>query len=294
MSVTILSDIKGKFQEGDFVWSIIILCGIVFLITFTVNIIGISLGNATLMDIVSAYFAIPLSFQQFVTQPWTLFTHVFFHRGPGHLFVNVLMFYWFGQIYQLYLGNKYGWKIFIGGGVFGGLAAFFAFQALPFLRPAAIYTNLVGASGGIEAIAFAATAINPEHEIRLLFIGRVKLKYIALFSLLLNYLGVLGGNAAGVIAHLGGAAWGYWYMREIQKGRDVLGSLTTIKKMFDRKPSMKILRNETQTMASESKQPQSDKTQEQLDAILDKISSSGYDSLSQEEKTFLFQYSSTK
>jgi hypothetical protein len=151
-------------------------------------------------------------------------------------------------------------------------------------------SNLVGASGGVEAIVFAVTAINPEHEINLLLFGRVKLKYIALFSLLLNYLGIAGGNSAGVIAHLGGAVFGYFYMRQIQEGRDLLAFSAAFKKLFQRKPKMKVVRVNMQERKREEPHAPTDKTQERLDAILDKIGQSGYDSLSKEEKDFLFQY----
>lgn len=287
---TFVEDIKDKFREGDFVWSIIVVCGVVFVLQHTISLIGLSIDNATLTDIATPFFALPLSLTGFIHKPWTAFTNIFFHRGLGHIFSNLLMLFWFGQIYQLYLNNKYGWKIFIGGGVFGGLLALLAYQVVPFLKAGADLSNLVGASGGIEAIVFAVTAINPEHEINLLLIGRVKLKYIALFSLLLNYLGIAGGNSAGVIAHLGGAAFGYFYMRQIQEGRDVLAFLAAFKKLFQRKPKMKVVRVNMQERKREEPHAPTDKTQERLDAILDKIGQSGYDSLSKEEKDFLFQY----
>jgi membrane associated rhomboid family serine protease len=287
---TFAEEIKSKFREGDFVWSIIVVCGAVFVLQHTLSLIGLSLGNAALTDIATPFFALPLSLSGFIHKPWTVFTNIFFHRGLGHIFSNLLMLFWFGQIYQLYLNNKYGWKIFIGGGVFGGLLALLAYQVVPFLKGAAAFSNLAGASGGVEAIVFAVTAINPEHEINLLVIGRVKLKYIALFSLLLNYLGIAGGNSAGVIAHLGGAAFGYFYMRQIQEGRDVLAFSTAFKKLFQRKPKMKVVHVNMQERKPVIPHAPTDKTQERLDAILDKIGQSGYDSLSKAEKDFLFQY----
>lgn len=287
---TFVEDIKDKFREGDFVWSIIVVCGVVFVLQHTVGLIGLSIDNAVLTDITTPFFALSLSLSGFIHKPWTVFTNIFFHRGLGHIFSNLLMLFWFGQIYQLYLNNKYGWKIFIGGGVFGGLLALLAYQVIPFLKDVADLSNLVGASGGIEAIVFAVTAINPEHEINLLLIGRVKLKYIALFSLLLNYLGIAGGNSAGVIAHLGGAAFGYFYMRQIQEGRDLLAFTHLFKSLFQRKTKMKVTHSNTQPKTNVTPHVPTDKTQERLDAILDKIGQSGYDSLSKEEKDFLFQY----
>jgi len=288
-----IAEIQDRFRKGDFVCMIIVICLIVFVLEHTIGLIGLALQNDLLLNITSYYFALPLSLHAFLLKPWTIFSNLFFHRGLGHVFFNLLTLFWFGQIYQLYLNNKYGWKIFIGGGVFGGLLALLAYQFVPFLSGSASLSNLVGASGGIEAIIFAVTAINPEHEISLILIGRVRLKYIALFSLLLNYLGIAGANSAGVIAHLGGAGFGFFYMKQIQNGQDFFGFTKTIKKWFQPKSKLKVAYNEpfNKVKTSVSK---TNEIQERLDLILDKINQSGYDSLSKEEKAFLFQYSNSE
>jgi membrane associated rhomboid family serine protease len=283
---SVVEDLKYKFMQRDSLWIIIILCLSIFVIDQTFHLIGLIFSIESFSVLLKKYFALPLSIE-FAYKPWTLFSYIFLHAGLFHVGVNMLMLFWFGMIYQLYLGNKYFTKVFIGGGIAGGLLALIAYLSLPFLQKSS--SLLVGASAGVEAIVFASTAINPEHEVRLLLFGRVKLKYIAFFSLLLNYLSIAGSNSGGVIAHLGGALFGYLYMKQLQSGTDIFSFLNFWSKI--KNPSKKIkvsYRNDTQTLFTPQK---SDTSQEKLDAILDKISQSGYDSLSKEEKEFLFHYS---
>jgi membrane associated rhomboid family serine protease len=283
---SVVQDLKYKFMQRDSLWIIIILCLSIFVIDQTFHLIDLIFSIESFSVLLKKYFALPLSIE-FAYKPWTLFSYIFLHAGLFHVGVNMLMLFWFGMIYQLYLGNKYFTRVFIGGGIAGGLLALIAYLSLPFLQKSS--SLLVGASAGVEAIVFASSAINPEHEVRLLLFGRVKLKYIALFSLLLNYLSIAGSNSGGVIAHLGGALFGYLYMKQLQRWTDIFSFLNFWSKI--KNPSKKIkvsYRNDTEPLFTPQK---SDTNHEKLDAILDKISQSGYDSLSKEEKDFLFHYS---
>jgi membrane associated rhomboid family serine protease len=283
---SVVEDLKYKFLQRDSLWVIIIICASVFFFDKTLHLVGLIIGSSDTSFFLKQYFSLPLSLD-FIYKPWTFFSYIFLHAGLFHLGINMLMLFWFGNIYQLYLGNKFFTKVFIGGGLTGGMLALLAYLYLPFLKNS--NTLLVGASAGVEAIVFASAAINPEHELRLLLFGRVKLKYVAFFSLLINYLSIAGSNSGGVIAHIGGAIFGYFYMKQLQNGKDIFSFADMIGKFLN--PSKKLKVTHSANIASITKHQKSDATQEKLDTILDKINQSGYDSLSKEEKAFLFQYS---
>src|SRR5690606_6083307 len=119
---------------------------------------------------------------------------------------------------------------------------------------------LAGASGGILAIIFAAVVLNPTHEVVLLLFGRVQLRYIALAMILLNWFAVVGTNSGGVIAHLGGAAFGWFYMKQIQRGCDLLS--------FSWRRKMRVVHSNAQPVFTETKTE--NKGQKELDRVLDK------------------------
>lgn len=287
MISSIWYDVKSKLKDGNPLWWLIIICLVVFFIDKTAGLIGLASGNAAISNFLKNSFGLPLYFSAFTYQPWTLVTYTFLHADLFHILINLYMLYWFGEIYGLYLGQKYLFKIMLGGTVVGGLVALLAYSFAPFLHnPLAV---LVGASAAVEAVIFAATALNPEHEVRLFIFGRVQLKYIALFSLILNFVSIAGTNAGGVLAHLGGALWGYIFIKQIQNGVDLLGVLDKIANLF--KPKSKLKVSYKAEAAPNFQAPAQSNTSKQLDDILDKINVSGYDSLTKTEKQFLFEYS---
>lgn len=275
---SILDDIKYQIRQGDKWWAVIIICTAIFLLDTTIGIIYLIAPSTILPStILKDYFSLPLQFSNAIYKPWSIITYGFLHANFFHLFFNMLMLFWFGQIYTLYMGYRHSYRVLLGGVVFGGIAALLVYTFVPYFSRQTAY--LVGASAAVEAVVFAATALNPEHEMRLLLFGRVKLKYIAFATLILNYIGIAGSNAGGVIAHLGGALWGYFYIIQLRSGIDVFASL---KNIFIPKPKMVVTHS--------SQQPIENKDETQLNIILDKISTSGYDSLTKTEKTFLEEY----
>ncbi len=287
MMSSIWYDVKSKLQDGNPLWWLIIISTVVFLLDKTLGLIGLASGNLVIGSFLKTYFGLPLYLDAFLHKPWALITYTFLHADLFHLFINLYMLYWFGEIYNLYLGQKYLFKIMLGGTMVGGIVALMAYSFIPFLQnPMAV---LVGASAAVEAVIFAATALHPEHEVRLLIFGRVQLKYIAFFSLVLNFISIAGTNAGGVLAHLGGALWGYIFIKKIQSGVDILGVLDLIINLFKPKSKLKVSYRAEASPISHTLSKHH--TSKQLDEILDKINESGYDSLTKAEKQFLFEYS---
>ena len=151
----------------------------------------------------------------------------------------------------------------------------------------------LGASASVLAIIMAITTKSPNYIIRLFLIGNVKLKHIAFFSIALDILSIPQGNAGGHIAHLGGAFFGYLYVKQLNGGNDMASGFN---KIMDYLTS--ILRStpklkKTYSIKKSDQDFKKEKVQEQakIDKILDKIAKSGYEGLTKQEKDILFKAS---
>lgn len=231
-----------------------------------------------------------------LTHPWTLITHMFAHEEVLHLLFNMLFLYWFGRIIQEFIGNRHIFPLYFLGGLAGAFLMVLSYNIFPGLQSELAFIRALGASAGVMAIVLGAATLVPDYTVFLILIGPVRLKYIALVLVILDIVGVAGFNGAGAIAHLGGALMGFVYIRQLQVGHDwsapfhKLGSW--ILGVFRGKPKgpRVVYKREVAnpTVAARKKQ---EHDQEKIDAILDKINQSGYDSLTKEEKEFLFRYS---
>ena len=224
-------------------------------------------------------------------KPWTLLTHAFFHDGFLHLFFNMMVLNFASRLFLTFFTQKQYLGLYLLGAVFAGLVYVLSFYLLGHS------SLMVGASAAIMALLVATTTYQPLMEIRLLLIGNVKLWHITGVILLLDLLQIQLGNTGGHIAHLSGAFFGYIYIKLLQNGTDLSRTVSAVIEFFanlfnPRKstPFKKVHVNPKKpTVKKESKIVAKDKTQQQIDEILDKISQSGYDSLTSEEKEFLFK-----
>ena len=224
-------------------------------------------------------------------KPWTLVTYAFFHYGFFHLFFNMMILNFSSRLFLTYFTQKQYLGLYFLAAIFSGLVFVLSFYLL------GNSSMMVGASAAIMALLVATTTYQPLMEIRLLLIGNVKLWHITAVLLLIDLLQIQMSNTGGHIAHLSGAFFGYIYIKLLQNGTDlsriVTNTITFFATIFDKKkatPFKKVHVNDKKTIVKkESKIVIKDKTQQQIDEILDKISQSGYDSLTQEEKEFLFQ-----
>jgi membrane associated rhomboid family serine protease len=226
-----------------------------------------------------------------LTKPWTLLTYAFFHQGFMHLFFNMMVLNFASQLFLTFFTQKQYLGLYFLSAIFAGLSFVLSFY---FLHET---SAMVGASGAIMALLVATTTYQPLMNIRLLLIGNVKLWHITAVVILLDLLQIQLNNTGGHIAHLSGAFFGYIYIKLLQNGTDlsqivnsVIEFFTSISGTKKTTPFRKVHVNTKKTVVkSQSKIVTKDKTQQQIDEILDKISQSGYDSLTQEEKEFLFK-----
>jgi membrane associated rhomboid family serine protease len=228
-------------------------------------------------------------------KPWSLLSYAFFHSGILHLVFNMLMLHFFGQLFLTFFTQKQLLAVYILAALFSGLLYMIGYQFLPALD--GVHATMVGASGSIMAILLATVSYQPNMEVRLLLFGNVKLWQIALVLIILDFIQLPMDNTGGHIAHLGGALFGYIYIKLLQNGTDLGSGLNTfldgISSIFTgrkKTPFKKVHVNPKKpSVKRETKIVVKDKTQQQIDEILDKISQSGYDSLTTEEKEFLFK-----
>ena len=291
---SITGDIKYQFRNGNMVMKLLFVNLGVFLFFGLFNVFSWLAQSSTAYNFLLAKLEVPASLTLLLHQPWSVFTYMFLHVNLLHVLFNMLWFYWFGDIFVLYLGDKKVLPLYILGGLSGALVYILAFNFIPVFRPQLNMTLMLGASASIFAIVFAAATINPDHEIGLFLLGNVKIKYIAVISLLLDIINIPNGNAGGYLAHVGGALFGYLYITSLKSGFD-LGSpfvnfFNWVGALFKRKPKVKVSYKNVEKKNNPTPS-RSKADQDKVDEILDKIARSGYDSLTKEEKDFLFNYS---
>ena len=252
-------------------------------------------------SIFSQWFSLPTDLGRLLIQPWSLLTYAFLHAGFWHIFWNMLILYWFGQIVLNLFTEKRFLTIYLLGALAGGVLFVLAYNLFPVLITSSAY--LVGASAAVRAIMIFIAAYTPNTEVRVIFFN-VKLWHIGVFVVLTDLIQIpSSGNAGGLLAHVGGAIFGYVYARQLSKGNDIglwwerladgVVNLFKSKPKSAKKANMKtVYKNQTsaqkRTYRSGSRVSKNEQ-QAQIDAILDKISKSGYDSLSKAEKDFLFK-----
>jgi membrane associated rhomboid family serine protease len=292
---SLIDDFKNSFRKRDNgLIKIILLNIIVFLFLGFVSVISWMSKSQFYQTYIIVNFEIPAQWLWFLYKPWTLITYFFTHEDIFHILFNMLGLYWFGRIIDEFLGNRRVINLYILGGLAGGLIYLLFYNTIPYFKELAdaFYAHtgfplsMKGASASVFAIVVAAATLAPEYRFNLLFIGPVKIVYIAAIYVVGSWLGIKGDNAGGNLAHLGGALIGFIYIKQLQRGVDLGKPINVISTWFNNlgKPRLKVYTNKSKAMKSQI-------SQKEVDAILDKISRSGYESLSKEEKEKLFKAS---
>ncbi len=254
--------------------------------------------SLALFSFVMRWLAVPAEIGQIFEKPWTIFTYMFLHIDFLHILFNMLWLFWFGQIFLQYLNNRQLVFTYISGGLAGAVFFILFYNLFPVFSNSLPVALALGASASVLAIVVAIAFRVPDYTIYLLLIGPVKIKYIAIFSVIIDFFMIRSGNAGGHIAHLGGALWGFLYMRTLSKGIDMSllfsgFGISGISKLFRtrKKSPFKNVYTSDKPMTDDEYNFHKVKNQEKIDQILEKIKRSGYDSLSREEKEFLFSNS---
>ncbi|MBE97458.1 MAG: rhomboid family intramembrane serine protease [Flammeovirgaceae bacterium] len=287
MANFIIEDFKNAWsKENNALVKIILINVIIFIGASFIEVFLTLSGAGNLFKLIINKLMLPASFTSFIIQPWSLISYFFLHLNFTHILWNMLFLYWFGKIIQDNIGNNAVISLYVLGGIIGGLSYMALFNIIPYYENRISESLMLGASAGVFSIVAGSATLLPNYTFYLLFLGPVRIKYIALFYILLSFLDVTGSNAGGEIAHLGGALIGYLFIRQLQNGINMGEGIINIINLFNRKENKK---ERKETIINEEQK--SDISQDEIDNILDKISESGYSSLSKKEKEKLFNAS---
>ncbi|MDZ7740871.1 MAG: rhomboid family intramembrane serine protease [Bacteroidota bacterium] len=298
-----LDEVKDFFRKKSILSNLILINLAVFL---TVNVIGLIIwffqdnpSSPGGVNPLVYWLSVPADISALITRPWTIFTYMFLQQGFFHIFFNMFVLYFGGRIFMEYLSEKKLLSVYIWGGLAGAVLYILAFNVFPVFQDYVPRSIALGASASVLAILVAISTYVPNYTVILILFGRVKLKYLAIGLVILDILSIQRGNPGGHIAHIGGALWGFSYIKLLQKGTDMGKWLPSfnLKKIFSY--FTKSSASKYETTSRPGKRPITDdeynykrkKNQDRIDDILEKISKSGYDSLSKEEKEILFKAS---
>jgi membrane associated rhomboid family serine protease len=298
-------NLRNAFKYSDN--SLFKLIAINLLVFLTVLVLRVLMTIGGLGDFYGQalrFLMMPADLGRLVVQPWSTLTYMFLHEGFLHIIFNMLFLYWFGMIVNQYLGSRKLVNLYILGGLAGALFYVLIYNIAPFFNNVVDTSLMLGASAGVFAMVVGAATLAPNTTLMLILIGPVKIKYIAMFYVILAFANTVGANAGGELAHLGGALMGFLYITQLRKGRDLGVPIQRIGIWFEnffskknkvhvsyRKKSSGPSSNSTFSKSTNEVANSGDATQEEIDRILDKIADKGYEALNKEEKRKLFEFS---
>ena len=305
---SIWNDFTISLRQGNVVLWLITVNLAIFILQAFVGVIGFLFmaDNAVFSTFYQNYFYAPSSLSNLLYRPWTILTYAFFHADFWHILFNLLYLYWFGRIFQVYQSEKRLLNLYLLGALVGSAFYVLSYNTFPVFEQAKHKAYLLGASGAVWSIIAATMATNPSYRIRLFILGSVPLWGIVLFMFGRDLLS-FQSNPGGILAHFGGMITGFSFIGLYRRGYNIIGWMSwprerinswRLSRQSRRKYNTRVQRQvnfqgkgknrDSSTWSNEQSE------QEQLDMILDKISAKGYDTLSKEEKTFLFHQSNKK
>ncbi|MFO8147604.1 MAG: rhomboid family intramembrane serine protease [Bacteroidota bacterium] len=287
--------IRHKFQTASVVEKLIGINVLVFILFYVFKTIAFLFQLPS--DFLLEWLVFPKEPGEYIFKPWSIITYSFMHSGIWHILANMLILFYAGSYFLSYFSAKKLLTFYFLGVIVGAMVYMLSYNLFPAFE-ATGRSYLLGASAGVMAVLVGIATRIPHMRIRLLILGSVKFWYIAAFLVILDVVQIPFGNAGGHFAHLGGALFGYFYSSQLAKGNDIasgfekaviwfLGLFESSKKS---KPIMRTVYKKTGHTTSKRASSKISKTekQEKIDSILDKISKSGYESLTKQEKDFLF------
>ncbi|MDG1849928.1 MAG: rhomboid family intramembrane serine protease [Flavobacteriales bacterium] len=283
-----LNDLKNRYKQASPLYKLIYINVAVFLLVQIVHTSSFLFQNSSI-DIISLL-GMPSKSLELLFKPWSIITYMFTHSGLMHILFNLMWLYFAGQIFLQYFTAKKLYNIYLLGGITGAATYLIAYNLFPAF--AEQDSQLIGASASVLALLFAVAAYVPNYKVNLILLGAIPIKYLAIASVFIDIISIPKGNAGGHIAHLGGAFIGLLFIQQWKKGKDITVSLEKLINQcmgLFRKKKLKTVHKKPQS----DDEYRSDKANRSvnIDVILDKISKSGYDSLTDKEKEYLFKNS---
>ncbi len=287
--------IRHKFQTASVVEKLIGINVLVFILFYVFKTIAFLFQVPS--DFLLEWLVFPKEPGEYIFKPWSIITYSFMHSGIWHILANMFILFYAGSYFLSYFSAKKLLTFYFLGVIVGAMVYMLSYNLFPAFQATGRSYSL-GASAGVMAVLVGIATRIPHMGIRLLILGSVKFWYIAAFLVILDVVQIPFGNAGGHFAHLGGALFGYFYSSQLAKGNDIASGfekaviwfLALFEGSKKSKPIMRTVYKKTGHTASKASSSKISKTekQEKIDSILDKISKSGYESLTKQEKDFLF------
>jgi membrane associated rhomboid family serine protease len=288
---SILNNFKREFKQGTILNKIIYINVGVFLVFSILGVFSFML-QLNISPLLNKFY-LPANLRILIKQPWSFISYMFLHSGFLHLLFNMVWLHFGGRLFLKHLNPKQLLSTYILGGFFGGILFIITYNYMPAFQQLSDGASAVGASASVLAIVIAIATYTPNYDVQFPFIGFLKLKHIAIFIVILDILSIPKGNAGGHIAHLGGALFGYLYIKQLQKRNDLSinfsNFLERLINIFKTKNKLKKVHKRAKSDYEFNSEKA--RKQKEINKILEKISNSGYESLSKEEKAILFSAS---
>ncbi len=287
--------IFSSFRGGSALTRLIYInCGL-FLAVSVIYIPFLLMGfKGIYYDVLLEWLGVPADPEYLLYRPWTLFTYMFTHFGFLHLLFNMLWLYWFGSLFLNRFTERQLTGVYLLGGISGALLFILCYNVFPYFDQITRLSSwTIGASASVMAIVFSVCFDSPQRQVYIFLIGPVKMVYLALFTALVDLLSIQGDNAGGHIAHLGGAFFGWLFALGIRNRQDIVTWITRPADWFMRMPRHRKMHVKYRRSASATDEGEYNAYRkgqnDRINDILEKISRSGYESLTREEKEILFK-----
>ena len=281
--MSIIQKLQNKFKYANIVEKIISINVAVFVLIFIFNTLGFLFkANGSVVD----WFILPATFEGFISKPWSIITYGFVHVDFIHILMNLISLYFIGNLFVNYFTPKQFISFYILGTLFGGIVFLLSYNFFPAFSNDVSNSVLLGASAGVSAIFIGLATYIPNYQFKIPLLGFIKIWHLAAIWVALDVIQIPVGNAGGRLAHIGGALFGFLYVSQASNVKiDILSKISSF--FTSKKKPLKTVYKSKKTTTK--KQANTTYKQQKINVILDKISKSGYDTLSQEEKDFLFK-----
>jgi membrane associated rhomboid family serine protease len=288
------SQLVNNYRYGGITLRLIYLNAIIFLVIQIISVFGrlILIDNSRVTDFLNLIFSLNTNLNEFIYTPWGLVTSIFSHFSLWHVLFNMLFLYFSGKMFEQLFDSRRLLYTYVLGGIFGSVFEIVAQIIFPGIQEG--NTVIVGASGSIMAIFMALSFYRPDLTVQLFGVFPIRIIYLALFFLVSDLISLGMNDGIAHFAHLGGAFFGFWSIRNISSKRNVISKVQKFVNYLNvifKSGKTKTVRSNTRMKTDEEYNYDSRKKQEKIDQILDKISKSGYESLTRQEKDFLFNQS---
>ncbi len=287
--MSLMQDVKYKLARLNVLEKIIAVNVAIYILGLLLRVLQRSVAGSSSLN----WLELPSDFFDFIVRPWTIITYAFAHYDFWHILFNMLWLYVIGNMFLNLFNKKLALNVYFLGAIVGGLLFMFGFTVFPDFFNAG--TRLVGASAAVRALLIFLCAYMPNKELRF-FTFNLKLWYIGVVIVIMDAIGLFGLNAGGNLAHLGGAVLGYLYARQLLKGNDIgkgferfMDTMANLFKKSKSSPLKTVHKRKSKVAGYTKDEFNKFNNQKRIDLILDKISKSGYESLTSEEKEFLFK-----